>query len=131
MNNSFKPKGYNSLSPYFIVEGAEKMAEFLSALFGAKVTRRYDNQDGTVMHMEVRIDDSIVMIGDANENWPANKHLMHLYLPDVDRVFERAMALGCESIEEPTQKEEDPDRRGTFRDFAGNVWSIATQIENT
>jgi uncharacterized glyoxalase superfamily protein PhnB len=53
---------------------------------------------------------------------------MHVYVDNVDEVFERAISLGCIAVEPPKQREGDPDRRGTFEDFAGNVWSIATQL---
>lgn len=128
MKKEFKPGGYNSVSPYFVVDGAQKFVDLLKALFNATEKRRYDMPDGTIMHIELQIDDSIVMIGDASEQFPANSHLMHVYVNDVDEVFERAMNLGCTSVELPKEREGDPDRRGSFRDFAGNEWSIGTQI---
>jgi uncharacterized glyoxalase superfamily protein PhnB len=128
MKTEFKPSGYNSVSPYFIVNGAQKMVDMLKALFNATEKRRYDRPDGTIMHIEVQIDDSIIMIGDHSEQFPPNTHLMHVYVDNVDEVFERAISLGCIAVEPPKQREGDPDRRGTFEDFAGNVWSIATQL---
>jgi uncharacterized glyoxalase superfamily protein PhnB len=128
MKKDFKPSGYNSVSPYFIVNGAQKMVDMLKALFNATEKRRYDRPDGTIMHIEVQIDDSIIMIGDASEQFPPNTHLMHVYVDNVDEVFERAISFGCIAVEPPQEREGDPDRRGTFEDFAGNVWSIATQL---
>ncbi len=128
MSKEFKPTGYNSVSPYFVVNGAKKMVDLLKELFSAKEKRRYNMPDGTIMHVEVQIDDSIIMIGDASEQFPANTHLMHVYVPDADEIFNSALDLGCESVEPPKVKEGDPDKRGTFIDFAGNVWSVATQL---
>jgi len=128
MSENFKPSGYNSLSPYFVVDGAQKMIELLSALFNAKELRRYEATDGAIMHAEIQIDDSVIMLGDSSEQFPSNRQLIHVYVPNVDAVYEKAIGLGCISLENPTEKENDPDRRGTFKDFAGNIWSISTQL---
>jgi len=125
----YKPAGYNSLSPYFIVKDAQKMVELLQTLFDATVLRRFDRPDGTIMHIELKIDDSVLMMGEASEEFPPVTHVLHLYVSDVDDVFNRAMALGCTPIEKPSEREGDPDRRGTFKDFAGNMWSIGTQSQ--
>jgi uncharacterized glyoxalase superfamily protein PhnB len=131
MTNSFKPEHYNSVSPYFIVNGAQKMVDMLIAVFGAKELRRYDGTQGTIMHVEVQVDDSVIMISDATEKYPANKFLMHVYVDNVDAVFNKAIDHGCKSIEKPLQKEGDPDRRGTFEDFGGNTWAIGTQMSQS
>lgn len=123
----FKPANYNSVSPYFMVDNATEMIEFLTALFDAKVLRRYDNPDGKIMHIEVQIDDSVMMMSDATPQYPATHYWMHVYVPDVDTIFRRAVELGCEIVAMPDTKDHDPDRRGTFKDFAGNMWSVATQ----
>ncbi len=127
MNPPFKPSGYNAVSPYLVVAGAERMIDFLKTAFGAKELRRYDNDDGTIMHAEVMIDDSVIMMGDASAEYPANKLLIHVYVADVDAVFAKALAAGAPVDQQPQQKSGDPDRRGSFKDFAGNVWSVATQ----
>lgn len=128
MADAFKPDNYNSVSPYFVVDGAQKMVDLLKQLFNATELRRYDNPDGTIMHVEVRIDDSIVMIGDSTANYPPNTHLMHVYVADVDATFQKALSLGCTAVDQPVQKEGDPDKRGMFSDFAGNSWAIGTQM---
>jgi hypothetical protein len=66
MRVSYKPANYNSVSPYLIVQGAQKMVDLLKELFGATVLRRYDHPDGTVLHMEMRLDDSVIMLADSN-----------------------------------------------------------------
>lgn len=124
---AFKPADYNSVSPYLVVAGAQELIDFLSAVFDARVTRRYDNPDGSIMHAEVMLDDSIVMLGDSSSDYPANTLLIHVYVPDVDEVFRRAMAAGGIEDQAPQQRAGDPDRRGSFKDLAGNTWAIATQ----
>ncbi|MEX2632942.1 MAG: VOC family protein [Balneolales bacterium] len=125
----FKPAGYNSVSPYFVVKDADKLIDLLKDLFDAVVLRRYDMPDGTLLHGEVGIDDSVVMMGTASEEYPPNQLLVHVYVPDVDETFDKAIDAGCQVINEPQENEGDPDRRGIFKDFEGNLWSIATQVE--
>jgi PhnB protein len=54
--------------------------------------------------------------------------VIHVYVPDVDQTFQKAVDAGCEIVEMPKKKEEDPDKRATFKDFAGNLWSVGTQL---
>ena len=125
--DNFKPNNYNSVSPYFMVDDAKRMINLLTELFDAKVHRRYEKPDGKIMHVELQIDDSIIMMSDSTAQYPANKYWMHVYVPNVDETFKKAVSLGCEIVDEPKAKENDPDKRGTFKDFAGNMWSVATQ----
>lgn len=128
MNTSFKPAGYNSVSPYFIVPEAGRFVELMKALFNAKELRRYDMPDGSIMHAELMLDDSVIMLGQASEKFPAVPIVMHVYVPDVDAAYAKALALGCEAVEPPKQREGDPDRRASFKDYAGNWWSVGTQL---
>ncbi|MDT0647529.1 VOC family protein [Zunongwangia sp. F260] len=128
MKKTFKPNGYNSVSPYFVVDGAQKLIDLLVKIFDAEKLREYDMPDGTIMHAEIKIDDSVLMFGNSSDKFPPNKLLTHIYVPNVDNVFQKAIDLGCEPLEKPKEREGDPDRRGSFRDFAGNVWSIGTQL---
>ncbi len=128
MNKHFKPISYNSVSPYFIVDDAQKLIDMLKHIFNASEKRRYEMPNGKIMHVEVAVDDSIIMMGDSSEQFPANKLLLHVYVENVDDTFNKAISYGCESVEAPKQRDGDPDRRGTFKDFAGNIWSIGTQL---
>lgn len=125
---NYKPQGYNSVSPYFVVDGAQKMIDFLKKIFNVKELRRYDMPDGTIMHVEVQLDDSVIMMGDSSKQFPPNQLLLHVYVPDVNETFKKAISAGCQSMEEPREREGDPDRRGTFKDPFGNIWSIGTQV---
>ncbi len=129
MEKQFKPQGYNSVSPYFVVNGAQKMIDLLKKIFDAKELRRYDMPDGTIMHAEIRVYDSVIMMGDSSEQFPPNKLLVHVYVSDVDNIYNKAIEAGCEAVEPPKEREGDPDRRGSFKDFSGNLWSIGTQIK--
>lgn len=123
----WKPPSYPSLSPYLICEQAESLIAFLQAAFGGELQRRFDRADGSLKHAEVRIDDSIVMIGGgATEMVGAPSHL-HLYVEDARATFARAVAAGATVIAEPVQTSDDDDLRGGVRDPWGVIWWIATQ----
>ena len=83
----FKPNGYNSLSPYLVVKNASKLIDLLTKIFGAKVTRQFNNPDGSIMHAEVLIDDSILMIGDAQDDYHARITVLHVYVTDSKTTY--------------------------------------------
>ena len=128
MAASYKPEGYSTVSPYLIAAGAQAVIDFLKKAFGARELRRYDMPDGSIMHAEVRIGDTVVMIGDAGEHWPAVPAHVHVYVDSVDETYRRALDAGGVSVQLPQQKGQDPDRRGGVKDPAGNTWWIATQL---
>lgn len=128
MSKTFKPTGYNSASPYFIVPQAQRFIDLMRALFDAKDLRRYDLPDGTVMHAELMLDDTVIMLGQASEKFPAVPIVMHVYVSDVDAAYAKALSLVCEALEGPKQREGEPDRRASFKDYAGNWWSVGTQL---
>ena len=128
MRTEFKPKGYSSLSPYLIVDDAARLAVLLQTIFNAQETRKFLREDGKIMHMELLIDDSVLMLADATAAYPAQRSTLHVYVPDSDQVYAKAIEAGCRPIDAPKQQEGDPDKRGTFEDFAGNVWSVSTQL---
>lgn len=129
MSPSWKPDGYSVVSPYLIVTGAEEVIDFLVEVFEAESLRRYDMDDGSIMHAEVLVGDTVVMLGEAGGEWPSRPSFLHVYVEDVDATYARALAAGGVTVEEPSRRDEDPDRRGGVRDPAGNTWWIATQVE--
>ena len=128
MGTRFKPEGYPAVSPYLIAAGAQQVIDFVKQVFGATELRRYDMPDGSIMHAEVRIGESVVMIGDAGDSWPAVPSHLHVYVADVDATYQRALTSGGVSVQAPVRKGDDPDRRGGVKDPAGNTWWIATQV---
>lgn len=123
----WKPEGYPSVSPYLICPDPEKLIAFLVAVFGARQVRRFDRPDGSLMHAEMRIDDSIIMVGGgATQHLSSDVHI-HLYVPDAQEVYARALAQGAEALQPPVRKSADDDLRGGFKDPAGNIWWVATQ----
>lgn len=125
---SYKPPGYTSVSPYLVVDGASDTIDFLIQVFDAVEIRRFSNESGKIMHAEVRIDDSVVMLTDGGEGYPPNPSAVYVYVPDVDATYQRAIDAGAASILEPTKKD-DPDKRGGVKDAGGTTWWIATKME--
>lgn len=123
----FKPDGYNAVSPYLIVDGAQRTIAFLVAVFDAEPLRRIPGEGDTLAHGEVRIDDTVLMFCDAVEGWPAQPAHVHVYVRDVDATYRRALAAGAVAVQEPVQKD-DADRRGGFRDPGGTTWWVGQQI---
>ena len=123
----YKPDNYNSLSAYLIVDNAQKLVDLLTVIFNAEILRRFDHTNGKIAHIELKLDDTVIMISDSTEIYEANKTMLHIYVPDVFKTFEIAIANGCEIIEKPVNKPGDPDTRGSFYDFAGNYWAVSTQ----
>jgi PhnB protein len=121
MDRSYKPQGYSSVSAYVVANGAQDVIDFLIKAFDAKQTRRYDMSDGSIMHAEVRIDDTVVMVSDGGDDNPAFPIWLHVYVPDVDASYRRALEAGGLPVEEPKQREGDPDRRAGVKDLAGNT----------
>ncbi|HET6363357.1 MAG TPA: VOC family protein [Gemmatimonadota bacterium] len=122
-----KPGGYTTVSPYLIVDGADGTISFLANVLGAVELRRFAAPDGKLMHAEVRIDDSVVMLADSTAEWPPIPANVHVYVPDVDATYRRALAAGAISVQEPVQKG-DEDKRGGVRDAGGTTWWIATRM---
>lgn len=128
MTASYKPHSYNSASPYLVVDGADRTINFLKTVFDAVELRRFPDSAGKVMHAEMRIDDTVIMIADGNEGWPPVPAFVHLYVSDVDATYRRALHSGASSVQEPVKKD-DEDKRGGVKDAGGTTWWIATRVE--
>ena len=127
MSSDWMPQGHSAVSVYIVTEGAQRVIDFLKKTFDAADLRRFDTPDGKIMHAEARIGDSVIMIADAGDKYPAFPVWLHVYVPDVDATYKKALAAGGVSVQEPSQKQGDPDRRGGVKDPGGNTWWIATQ----
>ena len=124
-----KPTGYSTVSPYLVVNGADATIQFLKRVFDATELRRFPNEAGKLMHAEVRIDDTVVMLADpAPPDWPAVASFVHIYVTDVDATYRKALEAGAISVQEPVKKQ-DEDKRGGVKDAGGTTWWIATKVE--
>jgi len=127
MATNYKPQGYNSASPYLTVADASRTIEFLVKALDAVELRRIPGGEGKIVHAEVRIDDTVIMLSDGAPGWPPIASHVHVYVPDVDATYRRALAAGATSVQEPVKKE-DEDKRGGVRDAGGTTWWIATKV---
>lgn len=129
MKPVFKPDDYSTVSPYLIVNGAEATIEFLKKVFDARELRRFPDPYGRLMHAEVSIEDSVIMLADpAPPEWPAYSANVHIYVRDVDATYRKALDAGAVSVQAPVKKDEDDDKRGGVRDAGGTTWWIATKV---
>jgi uncharacterized glyoxalase superfamily protein PhnB len=123
------PDGYHTVIPYLVVDDANAELEFLKSAFGARVVEVHHGPDGRMMHGDVIIGDSHVMMGQANPEWEAMRAMIHLYVNDCDSTYRSAMAAGGTSVREP-RTEFYGDRNGAVRDPNGNQWWISTHVED-
>lgn len=123
-----KPEGYPTASPYLIVTNAAGTIDFLTKALDAREIRRFTDDTGGIRHAEVRIGDSVVMVADGVEGWPPLPAHVHVYVPDVDATYQRALAAGAASVQAPIKKD-DADKRGGVKDAGGTTWWIATMVD--
>lgn len=121
----FRRPGFKNIAPYFLVKGAVQFSEFLVFAFNGTGRIRVPKPDGSVMHAEVGIDNSIIELADANEQYPARPMTTHLYLSDPDAAYARALQAGATSVY-PVADQPWGDRQGCVMDSFGNRWYIAT-----
>lgn len=126
--SAHKPAGYSTASPYLVVNDAARTIEFLVRALDAVELRRFPAPDGRILHAEVRLDDTIVMLSDGAPGWPPMPAHVHVYVPDVDATYRRALADGAVSVQEPVRKPDDSDKRGGVQDPGGTTWWIATMV---
>jgi PhnB protein len=127
-----RPEGHHTITPSFAVQHAGKVIQFIEQAFGGKVVDRYDGPGDTVMHAEVMIGDSAVMLG---EPMPGEMQAMPASLsyyvdegPDVDKVYKRALELGAKSVQEPANQFYGY-RSARVEDVGGNQWTICAVVE--
>jgi PhnB protein len=131
------PDGYHTVTPYLIVKGAASALDFYTRAFSATEVMRFEGPGGKVMHAELKIGDSIVMLADEFPEMGALSPLsvggsslsLVLYVEDVDARFHQAVGAGAK-VQRPLQDQFYGDRTGTLTDPFGHVWTIATHKED-
>ena len=133
------PQGYHSITPYLVIKGAAQAIDYYKKVFGATEVVRMNGPDGKVGHAELQIGDSRIMLADENPSMGqgytsatsigASPVSLYLYLPDVDRVIERAASAGAKVLK-PVQDQFYGDRSGFIQDPFGHLWGIATHVED-
>jgi len=123
------PDGYHSLTPVVVVDGAPRLIDFLKHVFNAEEDEVYKGPDGRVIHAELIIGDSVMMISDSNPQFSAFPAMINVYTEDVDAAYKRALKAGATSLREPSNQFYG-DRTAGVKDVHGNHWWIATHIED-
>ena len=124
------PDGYHSVTPFIQVKGVAKLIDFLKAALGAEEVMRMPGPDGTVMHAEVTIGNSRLMLGEPTQGGPPpSSSSFYVYVSDVDAMYKRATGAGAKSVSQPTDQFWG-DRMATVTDSFGNTWSLATHKED-
>lgn len=131
------PEGYHTITPYLTVRNAAKAIEFYKQAFGAQSRGVMTGPDGKVMHAELKIGDSVIMLADefpdfgslSPESVGASSSGLHIYVINVDKAFERAVKAGAQ-VEMPVMDTFWGDRYGKLKDPFGHKWSIATHVKD-
>jgi PhnB protein len=129
------PEGYHSITPYLIIKGASKAIDYYKKAFDATEIMRMAAPDGTVGHAELKIGDSIFMMGEEMPQMgyraPQGSSPVGLmvYVEHVDRVFQQAIAAGGR-VDKEVKDQFYGDRSGTLYDPFGHMWTIATHVED-
>lgn len=131
------PEGYHSVTPYLIVKNCADAIEWYKKALGATEKMRLPGPDGSVMHAEIQVGDSPIMMGEENpqmgatapETLGGSPVSICLYVDDVDASYPKAIAAGGTELR-PLQDQFYGDRSGTLKDPFGHTWTIATHIED-
>ena len=123
------PEGFHSVTPYLIVQDVPKLLDFLVQAFAAEEIHRMTKPDGSVMHAQVKIGDSMVMMGQASGDYNPMPSMLYLYVEDVDSTYKQALQAGATVVREP-RNEFYGDRSGGVKGPCGNEWWIATHVED-
>ena len=123
------PEGSQALTPYLVIDKAPECIEFMQAAFDAREIFRMDNEDGTVGHAELEIGGSRIMLGSAGGENPPIPAMLHLYVEDCDKTYQKALEAGGTSTRE-LQTMFYGDRSGAVEDASGNTWWITTHVED-
>jgi PhnB protein len=125
---SYQPAEYNTVSPYLMVSDAAKLIDFMIRVFDGEEIERHSRPDGSVGHAEVKIGDTIVMLGGVSGDWKPMPGSLYVYVPDADATYARALEHGAEPVMPPSQQFYG-DKMGGITDPFGNLWWIATRTE--
>jgi PhnB protein len=124
----YQREGWGTVIPYLHPLRADPLISFLKRAFGATEIARYASPDGVIQHAEVRVNDSIVEMGEAHGPYPFMPTMFYLYVPDVDAAYRRALSAGAASEQEPADQSYG-DRVAAVKDAFGNLWYMGTPLE--
>jgi PhnB protein len=123
------PDGYHTVTPYLTLSNPGAVIDFLKRAFGAQETFAMRDEHGTVRHAEVKVGNSMLMLGAAHDQYTPRPGNFYLYVDDCDAAYKKALAAGGKSLSEPANQFYG-DRHGGVTDSEGNNWWVATHIED-
>ncbi|HEY1015966.1 MAG TPA: VOC family protein [Herpetosiphonaceae bacterium] len=116
---------FRTVTPYLTVRGAAGLIDFIARVFGGEELRRDLRPDGTILNAEMRVGDSLIELSEAGGSWQPRPGALHVYVPDTDAAYRRALDAGAASLYEPADMEYG-ERSAGVEDPSGNYWYIAT-----
>jgi uncharacterized glyoxalase superfamily protein PhnB len=128
---NYRPEGYSDVTASFVVDDADAVLEFATAVLGAKERFNMRTPDGKIGHAELEIGDSVLFLSEASSS-DQGKHMpavVNVYVQDVDATYQKALAAGGTSLREPIDMFYG-DRSAGVRDKAGNQWWLGTHVED-
>jgi uncharacterized glyoxalase superfamily protein PhnB len=126
---NYKAEGYNTVTPYLTVSNPQKTIDFLTQVVGAQLRFAMKDDDGTIRHAEVQVEDSVIMLGPAGGEFKPTPASLYIYVPDVDATFKKATDFGATSVREPADMFYG-DRVGSVNDENGTNWTFGTHVED-
>ncbi len=123
------PEGYHTITPYLVSDNATELIHFIEQAFGGKLMFKMLHDNGRVMHAVITIGDSTIMISDTMEGMQTQTAMLYLYLENADETYKKALNSKATSVREP-KTEFYGDRAGAVKDPSGNIWWIATHVED-
>ena len=121
--------GFHAITPYFFAEEARRLIKFISTAFGGKLTFQKERPDGSIVHAEMQIGDSMLMLADPSAEFKPTPTSIYLYVKDCDAVYQTAITSGGVSIF-AMMTFPSGERYGGVKDPCGNIWWIATHVED-
>jgi PhnB protein len=118
------PEGYNTVTPYLILKNASQFIDFMTEVFEAEVTYKAMRDEKTIMHAELKIDDSKIMFADAGEQWKVQPAGLFIYVDEADVVYNKAKLKGAETV--TPMADQSYRRSGGVKDPFGNTWWITS-----
>jgi PhnB protein len=133
---NYVPREYKTVNIMLVVKDAKKALQFYNSAFGAEITMKLEDPDGVVVHAEMRIEDTVIMLAEEDPRYNMSPLslggsgvIVQLYTGDAEGMFETAINAGAEEIF-PIKKQFYGDRAGRVRDPFGHLWIISTHVED-
>lgn len=122
--------GRHTVTPYFTVRYANRLVDFLVTTFGATLVKENRYDDDSIQHARLLIGDSLIMLNESTDNYPANVSQMHIDVEDADDAYLLALQFGATSLMAPNDRPHG-ERMAGIADPCGNIWWIASPASNS